>query len=230
VLDDPALDVAVELDQAGSSCLVWSISCCGLNGFPMKACAPREAGVRGRLLVDLAAEHDHRDRADSMPLLDAAQHLPAVDVRHHHVEQDEVGRGLLQHAEPLVGVAGLAHGVALHLEVHPDVLPQAWIVVDDQDDRARARGGVRSGALEEGIEVTAPVAAVAAGRVEGGHAPLVRPLADRALGHAEVLRRLSEGEPIRLAGRGETLRKVAAFHSAANLPKALSLLTGLAGY
>jgi hypothetical protein len=42
VLDDPALQVPVERDQVGSSCLVWSISSCGLNGLPMKAWAPRE--------------------------------------------------------------------------------------------------------------------------------------------------------------------------------------------
>ena len=41
VLDDPALEPGVELDQVGSSCFVDSISCCGLNGLPMKPLAPR---------------------------------------------------------------------------------------------------------------------------------------------------------------------------------------------
>jgi hypothetical protein len=41
VLDYPALQPGVERDQVGKSCFVDSISCCGLNGFPMNACAPR---------------------------------------------------------------------------------------------------------------------------------------------------------------------------------------------
>src|SRR5438105_4601859 len=43
VMDDPALEVPVRADQVGSSCLVWSISSCGLNGLPMKPCAPRDS-------------------------------------------------------------------------------------------------------------------------------------------------------------------------------------------
>src|SRR5919204_1018953 len=43
MVDYPALEVAVGPDQVGSSCLVWSISSCGLNGLPTKAWAPREA-------------------------------------------------------------------------------------------------------------------------------------------------------------------------------------------
>ena len=41
--DDPALEMAVEGDQAGTSCLIWSRSCCGSNGLPTKPCAPRAA-------------------------------------------------------------------------------------------------------------------------------------------------------------------------------------------
>ena len=37
VVDDPALQMPVGRDQVGSSCLVWSISSCGLKGFPTKA-------------------------------------------------------------------------------------------------------------------------------------------------------------------------------------------------
>ena len=45
VVDDPALESFVYRDQAGTSCFVDSISCCGLNGLPMKPCAPRVAAV-----------------------------------------------------------------------------------------------------------------------------------------------------------------------------------------
>src|SRR5262249_58903124 len=40
MVDGPALEPAV-VAQAGSSCLACSISCCGSNGLPTKACAPR---------------------------------------------------------------------------------------------------------------------------------------------------------------------------------------------
>jgi hypothetical protein len=41
VVDDPALEPGIEVSQAGTSCFVDSISCCGLNGLPMKPLAPR---------------------------------------------------------------------------------------------------------------------------------------------------------------------------------------------
>ena len=67
-----------------------------------------------------------------------------------------------------------------------------------------------AGAVEERLEVAAPVAPVAAGRVEGRHAALVGPLADRRLGHAEELGRLAERQPVglarsRLVSRGRSL-------------------------
>jgi hypothetical protein len=46
VVDDPAFEPPVEVDQVGRSCFVDSMSCCGLKGLPMKPCAPREAAVR----------------------------------------------------------------------------------------------------------------------------------------------------------------------------------------
>src|SRR5262249_9236522 len=79
--------------------------------------AARAARLRlllGRF-VHLAAEHHDRDRTDAVALLHPAQHLPAVYLRHHHVEQDEVGRLLLERLEPLLRTPGLADGVALEL-------------------------------------------------------------------------------------------------------------------
>src|SRR5687767_11716196 len=58
-------------------------------------------GPVSRVLVHLAAEHDHRDRIDAVALAHAAQHLPAVHLRHHHVEQDQVGRLLVERREAL---------------------------------------------------------------------------------------------------------------------------------
>ena len=98
--------------------------------------------------------------------------------------------------EPLVGAAGLADGVALELEVDADELAHLVVVVDEQDERAGLRRAARAGAVEERLEVGAAVAAVAAGRVEGGHAALVGPFADRALRDAEEAGRLPERQPL----------------------------------
>src|SRR5207244_135510 len=78
-------------------------------------------------------------------------------------------------------------------------LPQARVVVDDEDEGpAAAAPGARP--LEERLEIAPPVPAMAARCIEGGHAALVGPFADRRLRHAEESRSLAEGEPVRLAG------------------------------
>jgi hypothetical protein len=66
-------------------------------------------------------------------LLDALQHLPAVHLGHHHVEEDQVGRLLLERGQAFLRVRRLTHLVALHLEVDAHELAQARVVVDDQD-------------------------------------------------------------------------------------------------
>ena len=43
MMDDPALEPCIEISQAGTSCFVDSISCCGSKGLPMNPCAPRAA-------------------------------------------------------------------------------------------------------------------------------------------------------------------------------------------
>ena len=133
---------------------------------------------------------------DPVALAHAAQHFPTVHLGHHHVQQDEVGRLLLECGEPLLGAAGLAHRVALELEVHAHVLADALVVVHDQDERPDCARFAGTGMLEEGLEIGAPVTAVAARRVERRHALEVGPLPDRALRDAEVLRRLAQGQPL----------------------------------
>ena len=91
-------------------------------------------GVDRRPLVDLTAEHDHRNRA--VTLLHALQHLPAVDARHHDVQQHQVGCAPFDRVERLVRARGLANRVSLHLEVDPHVLAEARVVVDHEDERA----------------------------------------------------------------------------------------------
>src|SRR5439155_3417813 len=167
--------------------------------------------------IELAAEHDHRDRADTVPLLHTSQHLPAVDLRHHHVEQDQVRRLILECGQPVLRVRRLADGIALHLEVDPHDFADLRVVVDEQHERAARRlSGPRT--LEEGLEVTALVPAMPAGGVEGRDAADVGPFPDRALRDAQELRRLAERQPVALAGSSPPWTWVSRRHTA-NLPK-----------
>ena len=104
----------------------------------------------------------------------------------------------LDRGETFVGARRLLHVVALPLELDPDELAHPLVVVDEQDGRARLLAA-RARAGEERLEIAAPEAPVAAGRVEGRDAALIRPLADRALGDAEEARGLAEGQPLGLA-------------------------------
>src|SRR5581483_8486834 len=135
-------------------------------------------------------------------------------------------RLLLERSQALFGAPRLAHRVALVLEADADVAAQPGVVVDDQDERA---GLSRlAGAVEERVQVVAAEPAMPSGRVEGRHEALIGPLPDRALGDAEVLRRLAERQPVgvraggappRTASRGSChtgkLPKDAVFYAAA---------------
>jgi len=116
--------------------LARSISCRGSNGLPTNARAAAALGIRGRLLVNLAAEHDHRDR--TVALLHPLEHLPAIDAGHHDVEQHERGCLVFERLQRLVGARRLADGVALHLQVDAHELAQALVVVDDEHERPGA--------------------------------------------------------------------------------------------
>jgi hypothetical protein len=131
-------------------------------------------------------------------LVDPAEHLPAVYSGHHHVEQDQVRRLVVEDGEPLVGVPGFPHRVSVHLEIDANEFPDPRVVVDDQDERGSAdlRARPAPGAGDEGVEVTSAIPSMPAGRVERRQAALIRPLPDRALRHAEVLGGLAQRQPI----------------------------------
>jgi hypothetical protein len=171
----------------GTIAFAWSTSSARSKPLPTKPRAPRAA-----------AEHEHRDRPSAVPLLDPSQHLPAVHLRHHHVEEDELGPAALDRLEPLVGTRRLPYVVALALELEPDELAHPRVVVDEQDGRPGPRSrGAR--AREKCLEVVPPEAPVAARCVEGGDLPLVRPPSHRALGDTEESCGLPEREPLGIA-------------------------------
>ena len=73
-----------------------------------------------------------------MPLLQAPKQLPAVGSWHDHVEEDELGRLVVDRRERRGDVLRLADGVTRPLETDPQELAQRGVVVDDQDEWAAA--------------------------------------------------------------------------------------------
>src|ERR671925_486741 len=137
--------------------------------LPEEAARAAARRVHDRPLLHLPAEHDHGDRAGAEALLHLAQHLPAVDLGHHHVEQDEVGRLLLlERGQALARARRLPHGVALRLEVRTHEPAHARVVVDDEDDRAGPLPASGTGAVEERVEIGS---AGPAGGGPGGEGP-----------------------------------------------------------
>ena len=81
-------------------------------------------------------DHDHRKIAQTRLILEPVQHPIAVDLRHHHVEQNQVE---FLTAEPrdrfLAVVGGLDPGVAFELEIEREGVAVVVVVIDDQDAR-----------------------------------------------------------------------------------------------
>ena len=102
-----------------------------------EAAARRARPPRRGALVDLAAEHDHGDRA--VALLHA---LRAAASRRRPASRRRAGRARGAWSsiacERLLAALGLADRVALELEVDAHELAQAGVVVDDEHERAAA--------------------------------------------------------------------------------------------
>ncbi len=86
-------------------------------------------------MLALGGEEDDR-RALLAVGLQAAQHLEAVELGQHQVEDDEVGVALARDPQRLDPVAGRGGGVAGALEVAGDHLGDRRLVVDDEHGTA----------------------------------------------------------------------------------------------
>ena len=85
-------------------------------------------------------DHDDGQVVQAALILQPAQHLIAVDLRHHHVEQDQVETFLVQPADRLLSVLGdLNIGITLELEVERERIAVVVVVIDDQDAGAGRR-------------------------------------------------------------------------------------------
>ena len=81
-------------------------------------------------------DHDHRDVAESLVVLEALEHLDAVEAGHLDVEQDQVGRLGLERRERVEAVLELDRAVPVVLEMLGEQSAIQRIVIDDRD-----RGG-----------------------------------------------------------------------------------------
>src|ERR1019366_766589 len=130
------------------------------------------AQLEPRHLFHLArpgAEDDDRHHEAFAP--DRLEHLEPVELREHHVEDDEVGLVLADQRQPRLAVFGGEDVVAFALEVDAQAERDARVVFDDEDASLRdpVRGPHREGLLTPAAVTLAGSAATVAapGRATG---------------------------------------------------------------
>ena len=72
--------------------------------------------------------------------LEATADLDTVEVRHHDVEQDQVGTVLCHRGQRLLAVGGLQRRIAMGLEPRHDDVAVDLVVIDDEDARGIVHG------------------------------------------------------------------------------------------
>jgi hypothetical protein len=94
-------------------------------------------------LLDTARHHDHGDRRRVGVLLEPAADLPAVELGHHDVEQDDVRPGLPGAPEGVGAVGDARHLPAFLRQVVADQLGDVGLVLDDEDPAEPLGAGPR---------------------------------------------------------------------------------------
>ena len=94
--------------------------------------------------VDVAVAGDHDDRCREVSITEFREHVQAVAVGQPHVEQDEIELVARHQGAPADPVRGGGDRVTLVLEDPPQRLPDAGLVVDDQN-AGLARHGLAAG-------------------------------------------------------------------------------------
>ena len=88
-------------------------------------------------LFHAAGDHDHGNAAGLGILLEPPTDLPAVELRHHDVEQDDVGLVLARALEGVGAIPDQDHVVAFLGQVVADELGHVLLVLDHEDAAAR---------------------------------------------------------------------------------------------
>ena len=84
----------------------------------------RMIGMKGRLRV----------------ALQPAAYVDTVELRHHHIEQYQVGQKFLRCRKRLLAVGGMVQVVAVGRQPHRENVAIGRVVVDDQDARRIVHG------------------------------------------------------------------------------------------
>ncbi len=95
--------------------------------------------------VDLVErrDHDHRHMPGSGIVLEPAQHLEAVHVRHHQVEQDQIEFGFRQDLQRRQAAVRLDHDMAVATEPSRQQFAIGLHVIDHEDARLLTPAGGR---------------------------------------------------------------------------------------
>ena len=118
---------STDLTRATSA--IWSIGLVRYSSAP--ASRPATTSLESALAVHRMIGMNGSVASALMLLAD----LDAVDLRHHDVEQDQVGQQFLGGGERLLAVGGLLEVVALRPEPRHQDVAVGLVVVDDQDAR-----------------------------------------------------------------------------------------------
>src|SRR5262249_1660006 len=102
--------------------------------------------------LDAPGHHDHGDRARLRIFLQSPADLPTVEVRHHDVDQHDVGVGFAHALERLGARAGREHFPALFDQVVADQLGNVGLVLHHEHTASALRAGVARRALRHRIE------------------------------------------------------------------------------
>ena len=94
-------------------------------------------GAVDRIDVVERGRHQHRRIAAARQGADRLTHLEAAHLRHHHVEDDEIGFALVERFKRCQAVFRLDDLEAFRLQHLPLQKPFGLVIVGDQDQRAR---------------------------------------------------------------------------------------------
>ena len=135
-----------------------------VDGFGQKIVG---AGLDALHPVLCRAQRGHDDDRDQPGLAIVLQHPAhgeAIDLRHHHVEENQVGRVLADHLERFPAIAGAHRVVTQKLELLLEIVDVERLVVDDQDQRPPRHTAFARAASCQGIAHSRRVRSVASNR------------------------------------------------------------------
>ena len=105
-----------------------------IEGLEQIVDGPELDATRHAVQLGQGRNHDHGKVAQPRLILEPGEHLEPIDLRHHHVEQDEVEAVRLEPRDRLFAVArSLDVGIALEIEMQFQRVDVVVVVIDDED-------------------------------------------------------------------------------------------------